>query len=174
MVEYQAGRLEAFDRVYAAIAEPLRRYLTSLARDSVEAQDLLQEAFLQIHRSRHTYDSEQPLLPWVFAISRHVYVMNLRAARRRPLRGAEAVEEADVPVPPEVEGLADRLAVRAAIGRVGAEKRESMLLHHVWGFSFREVGAIQGVTESAAKLRSSRGMGELREILDERGREGER
>ena len=67
MVEYQAGRLEAFDRVYAAIAEPLRRYLTSLARDSVEAQDLLQEAFLQIHRSRHTYDSEQPLLPWVFA-----------------------------------------------------------------------------------------------------------
>ena len=165
MVEYQAGRLEAFDRVYAAIAQPLRRYLTALSRDAAEAQDLLQEAFLQIHRSRHTYDPGQPLLPWVFAISRHVYWMSLRSARRRPLRGAEAVEEAELPVPPEVEGLADRLALRAAMARVGADRREAMLLHHVWGFSFREVGAIQGVTESAAKLRSSRGMAELRRTL---------
>lgn len=167
MVEYQAGRLEAFDRVYAAIATPLRRYLTALCRDASEAQDLLQEAFLQIHRSRRTYDSEQPLLPWVFAISRHVYLMSLRSARRRPLRGAENVDDTELPVPPEVEGLADRLAVRAATVRVGPDRREAMLLHHVWGFSFREVGAIQGVTESAAKLRSSRGMAELREILKE-------
>jgi RNA polymerase sigma-70 factor, ECF subfamily len=169
MVEYQAGRLEAFDRVYAAIAGPLGRYLTSLTRNASEAQDLLQEAFLQIHRSRRTYDPEQPLLPWVFAISRHVYLMSLRSARRRPLRGAEAVEEADVPVPAAVEHLADRLAVRAAIGRVSADRREAMLLHHIWGFSFREIGAIQGVTESAAKLRSSRGIADLRRILGEAG-----
>ena len=170
MGEYQAGRLEAFDRVYAAIAVPLRKYLTALARDAAEAQDLLQEAFLQIHRSRHTYDRDQPLLPWVFAISRHVYLMSLRSARRRPLRGADNLEETELSfaVPPEVDGLADRLELRAAVARVGAERREAMLLHHVWGFSFREVGAIQGVTESAAKLRSSRGMAELRGILKER------
>jgi RNA polymerase sigma-70 factor (ECF subfamily) len=165
MAEYQGGRLEAFDNVYATIAGPLRRYLTSLTRDAGEAQDLLQEAFLQIHRSRHTYDREQPLLPWVFAISRHVYLMGRRAARRRPLRGAENVEDSEIPVPPEVDGLAERLVLRAAVGRIGADRREAMLLHHVWGFSFREVGAIQGVTESAAKLRSSRGMAELRGLL---------
>ena len=167
MVQYQAGRLEAFDRVYAAIAAPLRRYLTALSRNASEAQDLLQEAFLQIHRSRRTYDPEQPLLPWVFAISRHVYLMSLRSARRRPQRGVDELEDTELPVPPEVEGLADRLAVRAATRRIGADRREAMLLHHVWGFSFREVGAIQGVTESAAKLRSSRGMAELRQILKE-------
>ena len=167
MVDYQAGRLEAFDRVYASIAAPLRRYLTSLCRDASEAQDLLQEAFLQIHRSRRTYDPGQPVLPWVFAISRHVYWMSLRSARRRPPRGAGELEDAELPVPPEVEGLADRLALRAAVRRIGPDRREAMLLHHVWGFSFREVGAIQGVTESAAKLRSSRGMAELRRILKE-------
>ena len=167
MVDYQAGRLDAFDRLYGAIAAPLRRYLTSLTRNVSEAEDLLQESFLQIHRSRHTYDRAQPLLPWVFAITRHVYLMGLRAARRRPLRGAENVDESELPVPPEVEGLADRLVVRAAVVRVPADRREAMLLHHVWGFSFREVGAIQGVSESAAKLRSSRGMGELRRILKE-------
>ena len=83
MVEYQAGRLEGFDRLYEAIAAPLRRYLTALTRDGSEAQDLLQEAFLQVHRSRHTYDPAHPLLPWVFAITRHVYLMSLRAARRQ-------------------------------------------------------------------------------------------
>jgi len=174
MVEYQAGQIEAFDRVYAAIAGPLRRYLTALTRNAGEAQDLLQEAFLQIHRSRRTYDPGQPLLPWVFAISRHVYLMSLRSARRRPLRGSEDLDEAEFPVPPEVDGLADRLALRVAVGRVGAERREAMILHHVWGFSFREVGAIQGVSESAAKLRSSRGMAELRRILSESGGEGSR
>jgi RNA polymerase sigma-70 factor (ECF subfamily) len=166
MVEYQAGRLEAFDSVYATIAAPLRRYLTALARDPVEAQDLLQEAFLQIHRSRHTYDPEQPLLPWVFAITRHVYLMSLRVARRRPARAAESVEDVELPVPPEIEGLADRMALSRAIGRLGADRREALILHHVWGFSFREIGAIQGTTESAAKLRSSRGMAELRRILE--------
>jgi RNA polymerase sigma-70 factor, ECF subfamily len=74
-----------------------------------------------------------------------------------------------VPVPAAVEHLADRLAVRAAIGRVSADRREAMLLHHIWGFSFREIGAIQGVTESAAKLRSSRGIADLRRILGEAG-----
>jgi RNA polymerase sigma-70 factor, ECF subfamily len=167
MVDYQAGRLEAFDRMYAAIAGPLRRYLTALSRDAAEAQDLLQEAFLQIHRSRHTYDRDQPLLPWVFAISRHVYLMSLRSARRRPLRGAENVEETELPVPPEVDGLADRLELRAAVARIGPDRREAMLLHHVWGFRFREIAAIQGVTESAAKLRSSRGMAELRRTLED-------
>ena len=171
MVEYQAGRLEAFDRVYDAIAGPLRRYLTALSRNASNAQDLLQETFLQIHRSRRTYDPDHPLLPWAFAISRHVYLMSLRAARRRPISGSEEFDEAGFPVPPEVEGLADRLALRSAVGRVGAERREAMLLHHVWGFSFREVGAIQGTTETAAKLRSSRGMAELRRILGESSKE---
>jgi RNA polymerase sigma-70 factor (ECF subfamily) len=174
MVEYQAGRLDAFDRVYAAVAAPLRRYLTSLTRSASEAQDLLQEAFLQIHRSRRTYDANQPVRPWVFAIARHVYLMSLRSARRRPVRATEPVEGVDVPVPPEVDGLADRLALRAAVARIGADRREAMLLHHVWGFRFREVGAIQGITESAAKLRSSRAMAELRRILGETGEDAAR
>ena len=167
MVEYQAGRLEAFDRLYGAIAGPLRRYLTALTRNASDAQDLLQEAFLQVHRSRRTYDRAHPVLPWVFAITRHVYLMSLRSARRRPLRGAEEIEDTELPVPPEVEGLAERLVLRAAVARIAPDRKEAMLLHHVWGFSFREVGAIQGVTESAAKLRSSRGMAELRRILGE-------
>jgi hypothetical protein len=39
------------------------------------------------------------------------------------------------------------------------DRREALLLHHVWGFSFAEIGQLLGIRPGAAKLRSSRGMG---------------
>ena len=64
MREYQSGRFEAFDEIYASIAPPLRRYLLSQSRDAAKADDLVQETLLQLHRARHTYDSKYPLMPW--------------------------------------------------------------------------------------------------------------
>ena len=45
------------------------------------------------------------------------------------------------------------------------DRREALLLHHVWGFSFAEIGQMLGIRADAAKLRSSRGMNDLRAIL---------
>jgi RNA polymerase sigma-70 factor (ECF subfamily) len=171
MAGYQAGRLDGFEGLYAAVASPLRRYLVMLTRDAAIADDLLQESFLQVHRFRHTYDADQPLRPWLFAIARHVFLMHARATRRRLARVGPLPDDVVVPVPPEVEGLPDRIRVRAALDRIGPERREALLLHHVWGFSFREVGAVLGITEAAAKLRSSRGMADLRDVLGGNGPE---
>jgi RNA polymerase sigma-70 factor (ECF subfamily) len=171
MAGYQAGRLDGFERLYAAVAPPLRRYLVMLTRDAAIADDLLQEAFLQVHRSRHTYDVDQPVRPWVFAIARHVFLMHARATRRRLARVGSMPDDVDTPVPPEVEGLADRMLVRGALEQIGPERREALLLHHVWGFSFREIAGILGITEAAAKLRSSRGMADLRHLLRDDGLE---
>jgi RNA polymerase sigma-70 factor, ECF subfamily len=70
MREYQDGRFDAFDEIYASIAPALRRYLLSQARDGAKADDLVQETFLQLHRARHTYDPSFPLMPWAMAIAR--------------------------------------------------------------------------------------------------------
>ena len=43
-------------------------------------------------------------------------------------------------------------------------------LHHVWGFSFAEIGQMLGIRADAAKLRSSRGMADLRRFLTETSR----
>ena len=55
MQGYQAGAIESFEALYADLGRPLLQYLASLARHRAHAQDLLQETFLQVHRSRHTY-----------------------------------------------------------------------------------------------------------------------
>lgn len=171
MADYQAGRLEGFERLYSAVAPALRRYLAMLTRDAAIADDLVQETFLQVHRSRRTYDPGQSPRPWLFAIARHVFLMHARATRRRLARVGALRDDLDVPVPPEVEGLADRILVRGALESIGPDRREALLLHHVWGFSFREIGGILGITEAAAKLRSSRGMSDLRLVLRGEGLE---
>jgi RNA polymerase sigma-70 factor (ECF subfamily) len=162
MTGYQAGSMEAFEGLYAATAPALLGYLTSLCRDQGLARDLLQDAFLQVHRSRHTYRQDLPVRPWLFAIARHMWLMDRRTRGRRPVTGAELPE---LPVPPDVEGLADRDALHAALAAILPDRREALLLHHVWGFSFAEIGQLLGIRSDAAKLRSSRGMGDLRRKL---------
>src|SRR6476661_7666387 len=83
MQGYLDGHLEAFDGLHAAFAGRLRGYLLSLCRDPALADDLVQETFMQIHRSRRTYEPGRPVTPWVFAIARNVYLMNRRSTGRR-------------------------------------------------------------------------------------------
>ena len=100
--------------------------------------------------------------PWAFTIARHVWRMDRRRRARRPVAGEELD---DLPVPPEVAALGDRLRVRQALAGLTPDYREAVLLHHVWGFSFAEIGQMLGIRADAAKLRSSRGVRELREKL---------
>lgn len=104
MREYQSGRFEAFDEIYAALGPVLRRYLLSQARDGARADDLVQETFLQMHRARHTYDSSYPLTPWVTAIARHVWLMDCRTRSHRPW-APDDVMAMELPVRAEAASL---------------------------------------------------------------------
>ena len=164
MRDYQDGRFEAFDDLYAALAPVLRRYLTSHARDAAKADDLVQDVFLQVHRARHTYDSKYPVTPWVIAIARHVWLMDRRTQSRRPW-APEDVTGMELPVRGEAAAYAEKTDVRRALGQVAASRRNAVIQHHVLGWSFKEIAQKAGIAETAAKLRSSRGMAQLRALL---------
>ena len=138
MREYQSGRFEAFDEIYASIAPPLRRYLLSQARDGAKADDLVQETFLQMHRARHTYDPSFPLMPWTMAIARHVWLMDRRTLSRRPW-APDDVTAMDLPVKADAASFAERVEVRRALGQVAPARRQAVIQHHVLGFSFKEI-----------------------------------
>jgi len=166
MVAYQNGDAMAFEALYGGVAGPIFGYLRALTRDAARAEDLLQETFLQVHRVRHTFEPGRPVKPWLYAIARNVFLMDRRAAGRRGRHEGLADDELpDVPVPPEVESLADRDAVRRALAQLPPDRREAIVLHHVAGLSFQEVAAVLGVTAGAAKLRAHRGVVELRRLL---------
>ncbi|HEX4912800.1 MAG TPA: RNA polymerase sigma factor [Vicinamibacterales bacterium] len=143
MREYQAGRFEAFDELYVLLAPALRRYLLSHVRDAAKADDLVQDTFLQMHRARHTYDPALPLTPWA----------------------TDDVTAMEIPVRGEASAYAEKTDVRRALGQVAANRRAAVIQHHVLGLSFKEIAERAGIAETAAKLRSSRGIAQLRALL---------
>ena len=65
-------------------------------------------------------------------------------------------------------------ALERALARIPAERRETLVLHHVDGLGFREIALHLGITEGAAKVRSSRGMASMRAILRGSKKRGDR
>ena len=82
----------------------LRRYARALTRDATRAADLAQESYLQIHRSRRTYDARFPVRPWMLAIARHVVELAVpgigrhRSSSRLPVVIRTSVARAWAPV----------------------------------------------------------------------------
>lgn len=163
MVAYQAGEYGAFEELYRALRVPVRVRVVSRVRDPGRAEDLVQDVFLQLHRARRTYDPAYPVLPWVLAIARHVVLMDRRSASRRPRFTEANVEERGGPAAVDVH--LEGAPVREALSQVPSDRRRALLLHHLGGWSFRDIARRFGIRESAAKLRSSRGVQQLRTLL---------
>ena len=167
MQAYLDGEIEAFDALYAAFAGRLRGYLLSQCRDTTLADDLLQETFMQIHRSRRTYQPGRPVTPWIYAIAKHVYLMKRRSAGRRLRFEERLVADArstDVSHD-ALDAIAEGDAVRRALREVPADQRQALLMHHVEGWSFVEIAVRLGIRVNAAKTRAFRGMKKMREHL---------
>jgi len=167
MDAYLSGQLEAFDGIYAALSGRLRGYLCSLCRNASVADDLLQDTFLQMHRSRHTYEPGRPVTPWVFAIARHVYLMHRRGtARRLRFEDSLAVEVARMPaIADDASAFVRRDEVERALETVPSDQRDAVVMHHIEGWSFAEIAARCGIKVNAAKTRAFRGIRHLREQM---------
>ena len=168
MVAYQAGRVEAFDALYVALAPELRAYLFALCRDAARAEDLVQETFLRLHRARATYQPGLPLRPWVRGIARRVHLMDRRAALRRTRREDAAAADASLSlaaIDRSGERSGERRRLERALAGVPIDGRRPFLLHHLFGFSFAEIAARLGIQPGAAKVRSSRARLRLRALL---------
>jgi len=166
MIRYQGGSLEAFQEMYAQLAPGVRRYLSHLSGGSEIADDLLQETFLQMHRSRAAYNPAYAVRPWVFGLARNVVLMNRRASRRWATVHESRADLPEFPVLPEADRLGSQDEIRRCIAHLSPDQAEALLLHHEWGFSFEEIAGMLGISAAAARARASRGMADLRLALN--------
>jgi RNA polymerase sigma factor (sigma-70 family) len=171
MIRYQEGDFCAFKQLYATLVEEVRRYFVRICGDRAMAADLVQDLFLEIHRSRRSYTAPLPVRPWVFGIARNVAARRHRAARLRPGTLSEhpdLIETAETPV----TGIpsAEALDIERALTALPETTRGAWLMHHLFGFSFESIAARMGITVMAAKLRSSRATRALRLALRTTGK----
>src|SRR5262245_9755909 len=135
MVAYQLGDLAAFERLYALLCNDVQRYFAGTCRDRCVIHDLVQDTFLEMHRSRRTYNPPLPVRPWIFGIARNVLARARRAAKYRGVQSSVDLEAESALAAP-CTPTADAVDLENAISRLPDNTRDAWLLHHVFGFSF--------------------------------------
>src|SRR5260221_4879132 len=82
MTRYQQADSAAAAALVELLSPQLCRFFSSQMGSRTEAEDMLQDVWLRIHRMRHTYRPGEPVLPWVYAIARRGRVDNYRKRHR--------------------------------------------------------------------------------------------
>ena len=164
MVRYQAGNAADAEQLIKCLSPGLLGYFINQHVPHSDAEDLLQECWMRIHRSRHTYHASQPLLPWVFAIARHTWLDGDRKRNRL------AAREVLVPSPPEQGGgtIAETTRdpeVLQLLDKLPQSQREVVLLLKVSGMSLEEVAHATSSSVGAIKQKAHRAYARLRELL---------
>jgi RNA polymerase sigma-70 factor (ECF subfamily) len=102
------GDREIYEKLLSRVAGLVRGYLTNTASrrtlDSGHVEDLVQEVLLAIHRKKHLYSTDKPILPWLFAIAKYKLIDHLRAEKRRPCL---QLDETIDPAAPSSESLSE-------------------------------------------------------------------
>ncbi len=135
---YQAGDPQAFDDLYRRYFDRLHRFCRRHARDSHEAEEIAQEAFVKAFRSMDTLQGERRFYPWMTVIAKRISI-----DRHRKLGRLELTEEPDLgSVDPELDHLFDAVDIahlRSALDRLGPRHREVLHLREEQGMSYADI-----------------------------------
>jgi RNA polymerase sigma-70 factor (ECF subfamily) len=180
MLRYAQGDNAAFRDVYAALAPRLHGFCVRLCAGRAEADDLLQETLLKLHRSRSAYRPDANPLHWAFAIARCAYIDRLRRRKVRPeVLSTRAGNENNVQAAPsepesELRALQLQQAVQAALDMQPEAARTAYILVRLEGVSVADAAAILSASTDATKQRVHRVALALREQLEKRGLDAHR
>lgn len=167
MAAYVAGDAQAFRELFESLAPGLERYLLRDFSDREEARDLVQQAFLQLHRARLDFDPQKRLKPWLYTIALNLKREHFRRKKRRPERPDTEAADREPVAPRGQEQTDARRSVNWALARLPADQREVIELHWFGELSFPELAESLGIGVAAAKVRAHRGYVRLRELLGE-------
>jgi RNA polymerase sigma-70 factor, ECF subfamily len=168
MVHYQQADAIATEKLLNLLWPLLNRFFLSMPDSRLGAEDLAQETLLRIHKMRSTYRPGEPLLPWVYAIARHVRIDHFRRHRRRTaheeaLDGQELEQKADLSGSPPRGQAGDLETLLAAIPE---SQREVLTMLKVLGMTVEEVARTTATTTGAVKQKAHRAYETLRKLLE--------
>ncbi|HET7539415.1 MAG TPA: RNA polymerase sigma factor [Polyangiaceae bacterium] len=173
MDRYADGEDAAFDELARGLTPRLRAFLLRLSGSRELADDLTQETFLRIHRSRGSFARGSAVVPWAFAIGRNCFMSQARAKKTRLSRRAVDVTTIDVATGPDVNAEATVAAqqsatiVSQALAAMPVANREAFVLIRYEGMSVATAAQLVGISEGALKLRAFRAYEILRAALKE-------
>jgi RNA polymerase sigma-70 factor (ECF subfamily) len=163
MLRVQQGDSGAFEELVRRYQVPILGYLRHMS--APQAEDLFQETFLRVFRSRQSYCHPDPVRPWLFAIARNVWFSRSDAERREQEKRA-ALTPAEPKNPDESwERREAAREVDAALRTLPPRQREAMLLRFHQGLSYLEIAAVMEVSSGTVAGWLSDGVARLSKLL---------
>ena len=164
MESMAAGDRDAFQRFYDQHATLVYSFALKLTRQTTDAEELLQEVFLQVWNHAGTYDAARGNPEaWLMTITRSRAIDLLRSRRRREGRVLPVEDLTQVERPQEPAGNpAAAEAVHGAMGQLSQEQREALELAYFHGLTQTEIAEKLQIPVGTVKTRIRSGLLKLR------------
>src|SRR5215469_6109557 len=180
MLELRAGNMAAFDVLLAKYRKPNSHFMFRMVHNQAVAEELAQEVFLRVYRSRETYRAEARFSTWLYRIATNLGVNHARDTRHERSASTVYLDEPDAETgttpdvadetPSAEAGLLRRErmnAIREHVMALPERQRTAVLMHKYEGLDYKQIGEVLKLSESATKSLLFRAYQTLRERLKE-------
>jgi RNA polymerase sigma-70 factor, ECF subfamily len=178
MLRVRAGEESAFAFLVQKYRRPMLSFMYRMVRNQAAAEELAQEVFLRVYRSRETYTANAKFTTWLYRIATNLAVNHARDTRHERPEVSVSLDEPDgetglMPdladgTPNVEENLLRRerlAAIRSHVQALPERQRMAVVMHKYQGMDYRQIAEVLHLSESATKSLLFRAYESLREKL---------
>jgi RNA polymerase sigma-70 factor (ECF subfamily) len=167
----RAGEAEAFRELFRQHRNDVARLVHRMLGPSSDVEDVIQEVFLQVHRSVRDFRGQARFSTWLYRVTVNVVLMHRRAARSRPVFSdvPEGFSVTDArPLPDDQVARRSRMrAFERLLDRLSEKKRTVFILHELEGMAPADIANVVGAPVLTVRTRLFYARRELAEMLRE-------
>ena len=180
MLRAKAGDQSAFDYLVQKYRRPIVGFMYRMARNTAAAEDLAQEVFLRVYRSRASYEASAKFTTWLYRIATNLAVNHARDTRHERPEVTVSLDEPDEESGatlelPDASLTAEQdlmrrermMAIRRKVEALPEQQRLAVIMHKYQQMDYREIAEVLKKSESATKSLLFRAYETLREQLKE-------
>ena len=166
------GDQQAFATLFDTHKSKVYSLCLLMTGNPTEAEDLTQDAFIQVFRKLATFRGDSAFSTWLYRIAVNTVLMNRRRRKPRQISLDEPIEVGSSSVPrdfgrPDLElsGAVDRIALLRAINELPEGCRRIFVLHEVEGYQHHEIAGLLNCSAGNSKSQLHKARMKLRELL---------
>jgi RNA polymerase sigma-70 factor, ECF subfamily len=180
MLRVKAGDDSAFAFLVQKYRRPMVSFMYRTARNTAGAEDLAQEVFLRVYRSRETYEASAKFSTWLYRIATNLAVNHARDTRHERPENQVSLDEPDqdsgrtLDLPDSASTAEENLmrrerlaAIRQRVQSLPERQRIAVVMHKYQQMDYRQIADVLKLSESATKSLLFRAYETLREQLKE-------
>jgi RNA polymerase sigma-70 factor, ECF subfamily len=180
MLRVKDGDQGAFEFLVQKFRRPMVSFMYRMVRNSAAAEDLAQEVFLRVYRSRATYAANAKFTTWLYRVATNLAVNYARDTRHDRPETSVSLDETDTETglamdvaDPSLTAEQDMVrrerlaAIRAHVHALPERQKTAVLMHKYQGLDYRQIAEVLQLSESATKSLLFRAYETLREKLKE-------